>query len=75
MYGVDVHGELYVHVKIYKQGKVYGEVYCTGGTVLIRCRNCFRLNRVTFVSRELANLSASLVEEGAPPVDADIRPA
>lgn len=49
MYGVDESGRLYVHIRIYKQGKIYGEVYHTGGVVEIRCRNCFRWNRVVFV--------------------------
>jgi hypothetical protein len=65
MYGVTEKDELYVHVKIYKQGRVYGETMHTGGTVLIRCRNCLRWNKVVIV-KDRAKLEVS-----DPPVDAE----
>jgi hypothetical protein len=67
MYGVDESLQLYIHVKIYKAGKVYGEVYYTGGVAKIRCRNCLRWNRVNFINSS-PEPSASLVETDAPVV-------
>lgn len=66
MYGLDPDGQLYVHVKIYKQGRVYGETYHTGGVVKIRCRNCLRWNTVTFVVK--APQPQAHLEESTPPV-------
>jgi hypothetical protein len=65
MYGVDENGDLYVHVKIYKQGRVYGETYHTSGVVKIRCRNCLRWNRVRFI--ENAPQPEAKLEESLPP--------
>lgn len=47
MYGVNEKGELYVHVKIYKQSRVFGEIVATRGVVQLRCRECLRWHRVT----------------------------
>lgn len=35
-------GDPYVWIKIYKQGKVFGEIVAVGGTTRIRCRDCQR---------------------------------
>jgi hypothetical protein len=64
-YGIDEDGSLYVHVKVHKQGRIFGETYHTGGVVRIRCRNCFRWNRVTFVSSGPA--PEAKLEEASPP--------
>jgi len=45
-YGVDGDGKLYVHVKVYKQRRVYSESFITGGTVKLLCRECLRWHRV-----------------------------
>ena len=47
-YGTDREGKLFVHVKIYKQSRIYGELVFQGGVVKIKCRNCFRWHRVVF---------------------------
>jgi hypothetical protein len=57
-YGVDSTGKLYVHVKIFKQNRIYGELIINEGTVKMRCRNCLRWHRVIFNSR-----SATLTED------------
>ena len=46
MYGVDEKGSLYIHVKIFKQRRIFGEVLVTGGTVTLRCRECLRVHTV-----------------------------
>lgn len=60
-YGVDSRGKLFVHVKIYKQNRIYGEIVFESGTVKIRCRNCLRWHRVNFSSQK-----ATLSEDQAP---------
>jgi hypothetical protein len=56
MYGVDKHDKLYVHVRIYKASRVFGEVVVTEGTVHLRCRECFRWQRVIIVEPGHARL-------------------
>lgn len=45
-YGLTMNGSLYVHVKVYKQNRIYGEVIVTDGTVELHCRECLRWHRV-----------------------------
>lgn len=45
-YGVNEKGLLYVHMKVYKQRRIFGEVLVTGGTVHLRCRECLRVHTV-----------------------------
>jgi hypothetical protein len=51
VYGITEAAELYVHIKVYKQGRVYGESIHFDGRVVIRCRNCLRWNRVAIIQR------------------------
>lgn len=48
VYGVDEKGRLYVHQRVYKQGRIFGESFFYGGTVKLLCRECFRWNEVVF---------------------------
>jgi len=61
-YGVDENGDLYVHVKVWKQQKLYGEVVVTHGIVKIHCRECLRWNKVVIKQPN----SAELVESSEP---------
>lgn len=45
-YGLDGQGELYVHIKVFKQGRIFGELLVKRGEVKIRCRDCLRWHRV-----------------------------
>ena len=65
-YGLDSKGKLFVHVKIYKQNRIYGELVFSGGTVKIRCRNCLRWHLIIFKEQ-----SAVLTEGQAPEVEVD----
>lgn len=62
-FGLDSKGKLYVHVKIYKQRRVYGEVLITEGKVQLHCRECLRWH--TVIIREPG--SAALKPEQFPP--------
>lgn len=49
-YGVDRDGKAFVHVKVYKQSRIYGEVFVSANAeIKIRCRECLRLQRVKIV--------------------------
>lgn len=48
--------QLYVHVKVHKQARIYGEVLVTGGTVRIHCRECLRWHTVRIVQPGNARL-------------------
>lgn len=60
-YGIDSRGKLFVHVKIYKQNRIYGEIVFEGGIAKLRCRNCLRWHRVIFQERsaELAEVQST----------------
>lgn len=51
-YGIDKNGELFVHVKIFKQNRIYGELLIISGVAKMRCRNCLRWHRINFGPRQ-----------------------
>lgn len=55
VYGID-KGQLYVHVRVHKQSRVFGEIFVTGGTVKIYCRECMRWHVVKIVQPDVASL-------------------
>ena len=66
---MDTRGKLYVHVKIYKQGQVYGEILITDGVVRMKCRMCFRWHKVVIRQPNVASLveSEEPAEVAGPP--------
>lgn len=46
-YGVEPGGKLFIHVRVYKQRRIYGEIIITGGDVRLHCRECLRWHTVT----------------------------
>lgn len=42
VYGINKDGKLFVHVKIYKGNRIFGEFIAEGGIFKIKCRDCFR---------------------------------
>lgn len=48
-YGIDSKGKLFVHVKIWKQRRIFGELVIEGGIVKIRCRDCLRWHTVNVI--------------------------
>lgn len=51
MYGVDRYGEIYIHLKVYKQSRIYAEMFVSADAVVkIRCRECLRLHSIKIVS-------------------------
>lgn len=63
VYGIDEKGQLYIHQKIFKQGRVFGESFFYGGTVTLLCRECYRWNRVVMVNPQRAALSPTEMPE------------
>lgn len=59
----DESGQPYVHVKIYKQGRVYGEVVVTKGSeIWLRCRECNRWHCIKMESTDTPMTEANLPE-------------
>lgn len=51
VYGIDEKGRLYVHQRVYKGPRVFGESFFYGGTIKLLCRECFRWNEVVIRNR------------------------
>lgn len=68
VYGVDAKGRVFVHIKVYKQRRVFGESVHYGGEVKIRCRECFRWNNIIFIS---SNPERAVLEETVQPAEVD----
>jgi hypothetical protein len=51
-YGIDKRGNLFIHVKIWKSDRIFGELVIEVGIVKIRCRNCLRWHVVRIVGRK-----------------------
>lgn len=63
MYGVDEYGKIYVHIKIFKQRRIYGEAIIREGKVSLHCRECLRWHTVKIIQPG----AAVLVEDTDPP--------
>lgn len=51
-YGLEADGEPYVHVKVYKQRRIYGNIVLSGGgNIRMQCRECFRWYRVDIIGQ------------------------
>lgn len=48
MYGVDERSRPYVHVKVYKQQRIFAEFIAWGGEVAVACRECLRWHKIVF---------------------------
>lgn len=55
------HGKPYVHVKVYKNRRIFGEVLVTKGDIQLRCRECLRWYRI-----EISEGQPKLVETEHP---------
>lgn len=42
VYGLDSDDKPFIHVKVYKQQRIFGEFIFKGGLVKMRCRECYR---------------------------------
>lgn len=61
VYGLDDRGRIYIHVKVYKNRRIFGEILITKGDAQIRCRECLRWYTV-----DISESSAKLVESTVP---------
>jgi hypothetical protein len=46
----DATGKPFVHVKIYKQARVFGEIVFSVGVMRIKCRDCYRWHKIMIVN-------------------------
>lgn len=50
-YDRDARGKYFLHVKVYKQQRIYGEVWVEADALVkLRCRECLRIQKVRMVS-------------------------
>lgn len=59
-YGVDSKGKLYVHIKVWKARRIFGEIVVVGGSVKLRCRDCLRWQRVNIIQEEVTLIETSV---------------
>lgn len=71
IWGNDEDNVPYVHVRIFKQGRIYGDVVVNGGKIRICCRECVRWHRISFVGEQKDK--AELVQTSTPE-EIDSRP-
>lgn len=51
-YGLDKNGQVFIHVKIWKAQRIFGELYIEQGSkVRIRCRECGRWHVIMLVGK------------------------
>lgn len=68
LYGLDEKGGVYVHIKVYKNRRLYGEILVTRGDVKIHCRECLRWHTVIIGSnaaRLIETTQPKLIEQEA----------
>ncbi len=51
-YGVDSRGKLFLHIKIWKARRIYGELVIEGGLVKIHCRDCLRWHKIRVIQNQ-----------------------
>lgn len=66
VFGVDEKGKAYIHVKVYKNRRIFGEILVTRGDIQLRCRECMRWYRI-----EITANRAELIETPEPESFAD----
>lgn len=50
-FGRDEHGKVFIHMKVFKQSRVYGEIFVSADAIVkIRCRECLRLQKISIIS-------------------------
>ncbi len=60
-YGIDKKGKLFIHIKIWKARRIFGEIVAEGGIVKLRCRDCLRWHVIN-VSENKATLQETQEE-------------
>lgn len=63
VFGLDGRGRLYLHIKVYKQDRIFGNLILRGGPVELQCRECFRWHVINFSS------SGPVMEETRAPAE------
>lgn len=46
LYGLDKDDKLYIHIKVWKNRRVFGEILVTEGKIQLRCRDCLRWHTI-----------------------------
>jgi hypothetical protein len=67
VYGIDDKGRTYVHCRVYKQNRVYGDWIAHGGEVKLLCRECLRWHVIRFIDEG----QRAVLQESAMPAEVD----
>ncbi|AKC02744.1 hypothetical protein AXJ10_gp04 [Gordonia phage GordTnk2] len=59
-------GAGYLHIMVYKKGRLYGEVVHKKGTVEIRCRECYRWTKISLSPKRDSQTPILPIQNGAP---------
>lgn len=54
VYGRNARGEAYLHIRVHKGDRVFGEIVTTAGVVTVLCRDCGRWTSVRIHAPEVA---------------------
>ncbi len=67
IYGTDKEGRTFVHCRVYKQNRVYGDWISYGGVVKLRCRECIRWHVIRFIVER----NTAILQESTVPAEVD----
>lgn len=56
-FGLDQDRNPFVHIMVYKQKRIFGNVVACGGPVHLQCRECNRWLKINFVKQREVNVS------------------
>ncbi len=76
-YGITADGEPYMHVRVYKQNRIYADVMIEGeADVKLTCRDCFRIHKIKILTRERRSeiMRQVMNEDGTSSAVADVAP-
>lgn len=60
----DAQGKWYLHIKVYRQQRIYAEIIADSGTVRVKCRECLCWHTIKI--RHYSNLGLEVKEERLP---------
>jgi len=66
LYGIDKDGQPYVHIKIYKQSRIFGEAIIKGGEVKLHCRECLRWHKIVIKAPKRLGLEEAIFVQPPP---------
>ena len=60
----ELTGGYFLHVKVFKQDRIFAEVVATDGTIRVRCRNCLRWHTVRIRHEKRVHVAEEPLPDG-----------